>query len=131
MDISAVHSVFHHLSNLPVNLLGIQFPVPEPERSDAVSPIRLLESRMKRLQRTDRRRSSRELRQAVETDSADAGAGYPEKIPSGELEHGRTLTRFLGHTTKHLGMFGEYIHGLQDWQEQSPPARRRADRNLP
>src|SRR5215475_1936702 len=107
MDIGAVHPVFHHLSNLTVNLLGIQSPVPEPERPDAVSPIRLLESCMKRLQRTGRRRSSRELRQAVETDSTNAGAGYPEEIPSGEFEHGRTLnTRFVGHTTKHLGMLG-------------------------
>src|SRR6516165_7530617 len=89
MDVGPVHSMFNHLPNLLVNLSGIEFPVPEPERPDAVSAMRLLESRMKGLQRADRRRPGREMRRTAKVDSTNGGTGYPEKIPSCDLGHGR------------------------------------------
>jgi hypothetical protein len=80
--------MFHHLPNLSVDLFGIQLPVPKPERPDAMSATRVLKSRMKRLERTGRRKPGREMRQTAKVDSTKAGAGNPEKIPSCDLGHG-------------------------------------------
>jgi hypothetical protein len=91
MDVGSVHSMGDHLANLPVDLLGIEFPVPEPERADAVFAIWLLECRMERLERTGRRKTGREIRHIAQVQSAKAGASYLEKIPSSDLEHGGTI----------------------------------------
>src|SRR5215467_3646838 len=101
MNISSIHPMAHHLPNLSVDLFGIEFPVPEPERPNAVSAIWVLKSRMKRLQGMRRQRSGREGSQLAKIDSTNAGASYSEKIPSCDLAHGRrSILQFCGSRKK-------------------------------
>src|SRR5215467_1339359 len=91
MDVGTINSMFHHLPNLSVDLFGVQFSVPEPERADAVSATRLLESRMKRREGTGRQRPGRQMCRTGKVDPTNAGAGYPEKFPPCDPGHGRRL----------------------------------------
>ena len=74
MDVRTINSMSRHLADLVVDFLGIQFPVPKPERTNAVSVVRILESRIERLRPAGWRRPVREIGQTTEVDPTNARA---------------------------------------------------------